>query len=258
MSPRLSVGSLLTTLIFGVFAFLSLPARGQDPASQAGEPEELAVKAHDWCEITAPATVHAGSKARIEVSVHDASVSEKLHCHLYYRNEWGTPTGFVLYPPAQDLKDTNGVHVFSVSFPQVSDAAEIVPLVFISNDGTWEGQTKHGEGPRIGLEKWCSISAPGHAQRGGSLEIEVSLHRVSAPNVLAVNLLLLDENGKKVSEVYTAPADVSASESTHTFLFNLPNSVEASKARPLVFVSPNGKWEDKQLSFEGEDTSIDQ
>ena len=38
MSPRLFIGSLPTTLIFGVFAFLSLPARGQDPASQAGQP----------------------------------------------------------------------------------------------------------------------------------------------------------------------------------------------------------------------------
>lgn len=223
----------------------------------AGEPDGTFTKTYDWCAIASPAAVQAGGTARIEVSMHGDPEGAKLACSIIYLGEADAPSSYTIYPPAQDLWNLDGLYVFTVACPQVGDAAEIVPLVFISNDGTWEGRTKHGEGPRFGLEKWCSVSAPHEARRGGWIDLEVSLGLVPAPNLLVVHLVLLHEEGKQVSKLYAAPAAVSESGGEHAFRFELPGAVEASKARPLVFLSPSGRWEDRQLNFDAADVVID-
>jgi len=100
------------------------------------------------------------------------------------------------------------------------------------------------------VAEWCTVTVPESAKIGDAVEVKVTLKDVRTPTKLNCDLHWIKEGGARGGLWLEGKAqDVDKANGTYTFSFTLPPNDGAVEAMPVIFLSPDGKWDKMTANF---------
>lgn len=231
----------------------------------------------NWCEVEYPAVAVPGDTIEIKVTPREVQGEMKLAVDLHWSSKDQAAGGFLAYAerqPAQSGKP----RVFHFRIAERENLGFVRPIVFLTPDGSFDNRTEQFNVPPIPVgtreqqqaagatavrmrkasSDWCDMEYPSTAKTGDVIEVKVTPRDVEAGMKLAVDLHWSSRDQKSGGFLTQTDRQDALNGSTCVFHFRIPARENMGTILPIVFISPDGSFENRKAQFNAPGIAVEE